>query len=83
MPTFMDVSEVGDFRELVDRVEATKEWFMKLPAKVRAAFQNDPVGLMDAMMDPSKKAELEALGLIGKKVEDAKAELEAGGAPPA
>jgi len=77
MPAFADVSEVGDFRELVDRVEATRKWFSKLPAKVRAAFGNDPVSLMDAIGDPSQQAKLEELGLIGKKVESAKAELEA------
>jgi len=83
MPTYADVSEVGDFRELVDRVEATKKWFAKLPAKVRAAFNNDPVELMDSIGDPSQQAKLEELGLIGKKVEAAKADLEAAGSPPA
>jgi len=84
MPSFADVSDVGDFRELVDRVEATKKWFGKLPAKVRAAFDNDPVALMDSINDPSQQAKLEGLGLTGKKVEAAKAGLEAAaGSPPA
>jgi len=85
MPVYADVSEVGDFRELVDRVEATKRWFAKLPAKVRAAFGNDAVALMDAIGDPDQQAKLEELGLIGKKVEEAKADLEkaAAGSPPA
>jgi len=75
-PQFGDVSEVGDFREAVQRVEDTKRWFMTLPAKVRAKFDNDPVGLMDAMSDPTRYSELEGLGLVGEKVEAAKAELE-------
>jgi len=83
MPSYADVSEVGDFRELVERVEATRKWFTKLPAKVRAAFENDPVALMDAIGDPAKQELLKELGLIGEKVEAAKADLEAAGAPAA
>jgi len=83
MPEFGDVSEVGDFREAVERVEATKEWFRHLPAKVRAHFDNDPVALMDACGDLDRQDELMELGLFGKEVEAAKAALEAGGAPPA
>jgi len=83
MPIFGDVSDVGDFREAVERVEATKEWFRHLPAKVRAHFDNDPVALMDACGDLDRQDELMELGLFGKEVEAAKAALEAGGAPPA
>jgi len=85
MPEFGDVSEVGDFREAVERVRATEAWFSKLPAAVRAKFQNDPIALMDAVGDPSREPELKALGLFGEEVEAAKAELEkaAAGSPPA
>jgi len=83
MPVFGDVSEVGDFREAVEKVEAVKAWFEKLPAKVRTLFDNDPVALMDAVGDPARDDELQKLGLFGKKVEAAKAALEAGGGSPA
>jgi len=83
MPEFGDVSEVGDFKEALDRVQATQAWFRKLPAKVRSHFENDPVALMDAVGDPERYDELEKLGLFGEKVEAAKAVLEAAGAPAA
>lgn len=78
MPVFGDVSDVGDFREAIERVEATKAWFAKLPAKVRGRFENDPVELMDAVGDPSRFEELQALGLFGPKVDAAKLEAEPG-----
>jgi len=83
MPEFGDVSEVGDFREAMERVQSTQKWFSRLPAKVRAKFANDPVALMDAVGDPSRYDELVELGLLGKEVEEAKASLEAAGAPAA
>jgi len=63
MPVFGDVSEIGDFREAVERVERTRDWFVHLPAKVREKFANDPVALMDAISDPARHDELKALGL--------------------
>lgn len=61
VPKFMDVSEVGDFRSMLDQVHAVREYFQDLPSKVRAHFDNDPVKFMDAVSDPTRVGELAAL----------------------
>lgn len=74
---FADVSEVGDYREAIDRVRKAEEWFMRLPAKVRAEFKNDPAEFLDYVVKPENRADLEARGILEKAPGDA------GGAPPA
>jgi len=66
LPTYGDVSEVGDFRSVLERVRSAEAWFMKLPAKVRAAFENSPAAFMDAVEDPARQEELVRLGLLGE-----------------
>lgn len=63
VPRYGDVSEAGDFREVMQRVRDAQEWFLGLPAKVRSHFANDVAAFMDAQADPSRAKELEALGL--------------------
>ena len=36
-PVYLDVSEVGDYRDALEHVEQTREFFMGFPAKIRAA----------------------------------------------
>jgi len=63
-PQYLDVSRVGDFRELVERVAVAEKYFGRLPAKVRASFQNSPAAFLDACSDPSRRAEMVALGVL-------------------
>lgn len=49
VPTYMDVSEVGDYRTAMEHLRATESFFMGLPAKVREKFGNDPVEFIDAV----------------------------------
>lgn len=63
---YLDVSTVGDYREACDRVRSADRMFMKLPAKVRAVFGNDPSRFLDAVVDPRRKSELEDLGVFEK-----------------
>lgn len=61
---YADVSEITDFRDAIDRVRSASEFFMGLPAKVRSHFDNDPAAFLDAVQDPSRRGELEELGLV-------------------
>lgn len=62
-PAYMDVSEVGDYRSALERVRLANEFFMQLPAKVRARFSNDPAVYIDEAGSLSP-AELKELGLV-------------------
>lgn len=61
---FEDVSQVGDFREALARVQMAEDYFMQLPAKVRSRFDNDPAALLDFCSDPNNRDEMVELGLI-------------------
>lgn len=61
---FMDVSQVGDYREAVTRVNMAQTAFMQLPAKVRSKFDNDPALFLDFCSDPGNREEMVELGLI-------------------
>lgn len=78
VPQFLDVSEVGDFRSVVDQVRQTEEWFMGLPSGVRTKFDNRVENLMDALADSSRWKELEDVGLVPTKVLEQKAAEAAG-----
>ena len=65
---FIDVSEVGDFREALERVRLADERFMSLPADIRRHFGDDPAGFLDAVNDPARHQELVDLGLLKASV---------------
>lgn len=44
---FADVSTVGDYRAVLDRVQEAGEFFMQQPAALRAEFENDPTKFLD------------------------------------
>lgn len=65
---FADVSNVGDFREALERVEHAQEMFMKQPAKLRARFANDPAEFLDFCSDENNRSEMKELGLLKEEV---------------
>jgi len=75
-PRYLDVSDVGDYREALHRVRAAQEAFMELPAMVRARFENDPGRMVSFLSDPTNRPEAEKLGLV-KPVTPAPAEAAA------
>lgn len=66
MPRYMDVSEVGDYKGALDMLRSMDAYFGKLPAKVRAAFDNDPSLFLDSVETTDGRAKLEELGVIPK-----------------
>lgn len=65
-PLFMDVSEMTDYRQVVEQVKLADEAFMELSAKDRASFGNDPAAFLDALMDPGRRSELQERGILAK-----------------
>lgn len=63
-PSFGDFSGVGDYHTALNKINATKEQFMTLPAKVRAKFEHDPYHLVNFLMDEANRSEAIELGLI-------------------
>lgn len=63
LPTYGDFSQVNDFRSGLHVVMAARDEFMKLPAKLRARFDNDPQQFMDFCLDEKNLPELRSLGL--------------------
>lgn len=82
---FLDVSEVGDYREAVEQVQKVNDYFMTLPAAARAAFSNDPAEFLDAATDPAQQDKLRSLGLLPQveEVPAAAGVKEPPAAPPA
>lgn len=64
VPRFADVSEVGSYREAVERVRAGEAHFRALPAAVREAFDNSAAAYVEWLSDPTNdETKLEALGI--------------------
>lgn len=65
---YADVSNVKDYRESLHQVIAAEDAFMRLPAKLRDRFANNPAAVLDFIADPKNIKECEDLGLIEKKI---------------
>lgn len=63
---FLDVSELPDYRGALEQVQRATDYFMSLPAKSRAMFDNDPGVFLDRVNDPSQLALLVEAGVIPK-----------------
>ncbi len=62
VPSFVDVSELTDYRSALDHVRAVSEYFAGFPAKVRTEFGNDSVAFMEYLESGATAEDLEALG---------------------
>lgn len=62
--TFEDVSQIGDFRSALEKIQAAEEKFMELPPEVRFRFGNDPLSFVDFAVEPANLPELRKLGLV-------------------
>jgi len=61
---FGDFSNLGDFRENLEKMQKAEESFMELPAKMRKKFRNDPLELIQFLSDKKNDAEAIEMGLI-------------------
>ena len=63
-PSYGDFSGVSDYHTAVNKIMATEDDFMALPAKLRARFNHDPYELVNFLFDEANRSEAIQLGLI-------------------
>lgn len=63
-----DFSNVGDYREALEKIQEAEEDFASLPSEVRSRFKNDPGRLIAFVSDPKNADEAVKLGLVAPKV---------------
>lgn len=61
---YLDVSEMGDYKESLAQVELANGMFMKLPAVVRSKFDNDPAVFLDYASDDANHGSMVEMGLM-------------------
>lgn len=70
-PIFADVSNVGDYADVLRRIDSAREAFAQLPAAVRSRFGNRPEALIDFLQDSKNLKEAVDLGLVTARPEPA------------
>lgn len=63
IPQYVDASELGDFRSVLEQVRKVEDYFSGLPAAVRSSFQNDAARFMDYLESGASAEDLQKLGL--------------------
>ena len=67
MPKSGDFTGIPDFHTAMNLVRKAQEEFVKVPADVRARFNNDPGRFMDFFDDPANYDEALRLGLVNAR----------------
>lgn len=67
LPTAGDFNGIFDFQTAMNQIAQAKLEFMKLPAKIRSRFENDPAQLLEFVQDESNYDEAVKLGFIEKR----------------
>lgn len=73
-PTYGDFTEVMDFHTAMNAVAQAGEAFDRMPAEIRARFNNDPGAFVDFCSKEENRAEMQKMGLIVPKEETQKIE---------
>jgi len=68
-PRYGDFTGIGDYHTALNQVIAAEDEFMRLPADLRARFDNDPAKLIDFLDIPENKNEAIKLGLVNNTEE--------------
>lgn len=81
---YADVSTIGDYRSVMERVQEAAEFFMQQPASLREEFENDPAKFLD-YVSTATPDQLREKGLLEAEGEEPPVELpvEPAPAPPA
>lgn len=61
---YVDVSNMGDYKESLAQVDKANEMFMQLPATVRSKFENDPAVFLDYASDEENSQDMVDMGLM-------------------
>lgn len=68
MPQSGDFTDVPDFHTAMNIVRTAQEEFLRVPADIRARFNNDPQRLMSFLEDSSNRDEARKLGFLADPV---------------
>lgn len=66
---YADVSNLGDFADVMDRVNSARREFESMPSAIRARFGHDPVAYFEFVNDPRNTEECIKLGIKIEKVD--------------
>jgi len=66
-PTNEEFWEIQNFQGALNQINAAREAFMQMPAKIRAEFDNDAGKFIDFVSDEDNRTRAEKLGIITKK----------------
>lgn len=64
LPEYGDFTGINDFHTAANAIAEAHEAFDRLPAKIRARFNNDPGAFVDFTTTPGNELELQQLGLL-------------------
>lgn len=64
---FADLSDVGSFQEMQQRLVDAKQAFMSLPSDIRHRFGHDPASFADFAINPANLDQMIAWGMAPKK----------------
>lgn len=64
MPVSGDFTGIGDFHSAMNLVRRAQEEFLRVPADVRARFNNDPARFMEFFDDPANADEARRYGML-------------------
>jgi phage internal scaffolding protein len=65
-PRYGDFTGISDYHTALNQVIAAEDEFMRLPAELRARFENDPAQLIEFLENSENKDEAIKLGLVNK-----------------
>lgn len=69
MPVSGDFTGISDFQEAMNVVRRAEEEFLRVPAELRARFNNEPGRLVAFLADDKNREEAVKLGLVNPPVE--------------
>lgn len=64
LPTYGDFTDVDDYHSAANAIALANESFEKIPAEVRARFNNSPGEFVDFCSNPANREEMLRLGLL-------------------
>lgn len=79
---FGDVSAVGSFMDVHERMQAAKDGFMQIPSDIRSRFQNDPMVFLEFASNPENRDQMVEMGLLDAPAAPAPAPAPGGAGAP-
>lgn len=61
-----DATLLPDYQTALDLVNSVQTEFASMPSEIREKFGHDPMQLLEALQDPTKKPMLQEIGLLSK-----------------